>query len=76
MSETIITHDLDYGQLLAFSGESNPSVIILRLRNTHPDNLLRRIVGIWHEIELPLSNGAVVILEDGAMRIRKLPIAL
>jgi len=30
--EVIITHDLDYGHLLAFSGEKAPSVIILRLR--------------------------------------------
>ena len=34
--ETILTHDLDYGHLLAFSGETAPSVIIFRLRNTHP----------------------------------------
>ena len=31
--ETILTHDLDYGSLLAFSGEPSPSVVIFRLRN-------------------------------------------
>src|SRR5271163_3018707 len=30
--ECVITHDLDYGQLLAFSGDSTPSVVIFRLR--------------------------------------------
>lgn len=39
-SETILTHDLDYGHLLAFSGETAPSVIIFRLRITHPDRVL------------------------------------
>jgi predicted nuclease of predicted toxin-antitoxin system len=32
--EIIVTHDLDYGHLLAFSGEAGPSVIIFRVRNT------------------------------------------
>jgi len=47
--EVIITHDLDYGDLLAFSGESSPSVIIFRLRNTQLENLFakRRIDCHW-----------------------------
>jgi predicted nuclease of predicted toxin-antitoxin system len=74
--ETIITHDLDYGHLLAFSGEPGPSVIILRLRNTHPDKLAERITITWREIEEPLKNRAIVVLEDAAFRIRRLPITL
>jgi len=38
--ETILTHDLDYGHLLAFSGETAPFVIIFRRRNPHPVKLL------------------------------------
>lgn len=72
--ETILTHDLDYGHLLAFSAEPVPSVVILRLRNTHPDNLYARIMGTWSEIEKPLLEGAIVALEDAAFRIRRLPI--
>lgn len=72
--ETIVTHDLDYGHLLAFSGEPAPSVIVLRLRNTHPDNLFARITGTWSEVERPLLGGAIVALEDAAFRIRRLPI--
>ena len=74
--EIIVTHDLDYGHLLAFSGEPEPSVIIFRLRNTHPDNLFTRIMSAWPEIEKPLLEGAIVVLEDAALRIRKLPITL
>jgi len=73
--EIIVTHDLDYGHLLAFSGEPAPSVIIFRLRNTHPDNLFARIMGAWPEIEKPLLEGAIVVLEDAAFRVRRLPIA-
>jgi predicted nuclease of predicted toxin-antitoxin system len=72
--EVIVTHDLDYGNLLAFSGEASPSVIIFRVRNTHPDALVRRIAECWQEIEDPLRRGAIVTVEDAALRIRLLPI--
>lgn len=72
--EIVLTHDLDYGNLLAFSGESSPSVIIFRVRNTHPTNLFNRIINAWDEIETALDEGAVVILEDATLRIRQLPI--
>ena len=72
--ETIITHDLDYGNLLAFSGESTPSIILFRVRNTHIDNLFKRIVESWKEIEKSLVKGAIIVLEDTLIRIRVLPI--
>jgi len=72
--EIIVTHDLDYGHLLAFSGEESPSVIILRIRNTHPENLSARLISIFPGIEEPLLRGAIVVLEDAAVRIRRLPI--
>jgi len=72
--ETIITHDLDYGHLLAFSGESAPSVIILRLRDLRSDEILSRLDVVWSEIESPLRNGAIVSISDKSLRIRNLPI--
>jgi predicted nuclease of predicted toxin-antitoxin system len=62
--EVILTHDLDYGHLLAFSGEKAPSVIILRLRNLSVNEVLSRLDSIWKEIESPLMNGAIVSLSD------------
>lgn len=73
--ETIVTHDLDYGRLLAFSGASVPSVIIFRLRNTSLENLFAQIANAWTEVERPLTEGSVVVLEDAVLRIRRLPIA-
>lgn len=72
--EIIVTHDLDYGNLLAFSGETSPSVIIFRMRNTHPTSLFNRMIMAWAEIEKPLRDGAIVVLEDATLRIRMLPI--
>ena len=69
-----MTHDLDYGHLLAFSGEAGPSVVTLRVRDTDPDALFRRLVESWSAIEGSLRNGAIVTIEDAAVRIRPLPI--
>jgi predicted nuclease of predicted toxin-antitoxin system len=71
--ETIVTHDLDYGHLLAFSGDAGPSVIIFRTRSTHPDELFRRLTECWAEIEDALQQGAIVTVEDTTARIRMLP---
>jgi predicted nuclease of predicted toxin-antitoxin system len=73
--EVIITHDLDYGRLLAFSGQREPSVVIFRTQNAHPRDLFARIVRAWSHIEKPLAEGAVVVIEDTAVRIRPLPIS-
>lgn len=75
-SETILTPDLDYGHLLAFSGETAPSEIIFRLRNTHPDRLLRRMMTAGPEMEQSLQEGAMVVLEDAVLRVRRLPITM
>ena len=70
--EVILTHDLDYGPLIAFSGRSEPSVVIFRLRNVHPDRLFTRLMSSWQDVEQPLHDGAIVVIEDAAVRIRLL----
>lgn len=72
--EVILTHDLDYGHLLAFSGASGPSVVTIRLRNAAPAHVTARILESWNQIEKPLQDGAIVTSEDAASRIRLLPI--
>lgn len=72
--EVILTHDLDFGHLLAFSGDMVPSVIIFRLRDCHPVQLFARLSAVLPAIDEPLREGAITILEDAAVRIRRLPI--
>lgn len=72
--ETIITHDLDYGTILAFSGEAKPSVIIFRVLPIGIEIFYTMLQLNWKKIEQPLTDGAIVIFENDALRIRKLPI--
>lgn len=70
----ILTHDLDFGELIAASKERLPSVVVFRLRNMHPTRVnqyLDRIVGQHKEA---LEQGAVISVTEGQVRVRSLPL--
>ncbi len=73
-NEVILTHDLDYGHLLAFSGDKAPSVIILRVRDLRTNEIMSRLDAVWKDVESALMEGAIVSLSDKSLRIRTLPI--
>jgi len=70
----VLTFDLDFGDLLAASGEKLPSVIIFRLRNQTPSSVRPRLFEILSECEPELNAGAVIIVEETRYRVRHLPI--
>ncbi|MBT3270756.1 DUF5615 family PIN-like protein [Candidatus Poribacteria bacterium] len=72
--ETIVTHDLDFGHLLAFSGEDRPSVVIMRASNVQAAPLVARLTQLWDQIGIPLSQGAIVVIDYNSARIRRLPV--
>ncbi len=74
-NEIIITNDLDYGHLLAFSGDTFPSVIIFRLQKNQIHIMFNRMFNVWGEIQEPLQKGSIIILEEYTVRIRQLPIS-
>ena len=55
--ETVLTHDLDFGTLLSFSGESRPSVVIFRVQNINANIFFSLLQSCWDAIEAPLENG-------------------
>ena len=70
----LLTHDLDFGELIAASGANIPSVIIFRLRNMNPRNVNRFLKGIITEHREALEKGAIVSVTEGQVRIRLLPL--
>jgi predicted nuclease of predicted toxin-antitoxin system len=70
----LLTHDLDFAELLAATSGRAPSVIIFRLRNMHPDrvNICLNII-IKKYIEA-LEKGAIISVDEGLIRVRYLPI--
>ena len=70
----VITFDLDFGDLLATSGERLPSVIIFRLHNQTPSNVTRRLFDLLSIETERLEAGALFLVEDARYRMRPLPI--
>jgi predicted nuclease of predicted toxin-antitoxin system len=69
----LLTHDLDFGELVAASGYRLPSVIIFRLRNMRPENVNRYLKHIIGEKRVMLAEGAFVSVTEGQIRVRLLP---
>jgi predicted nuclease of predicted toxin-antitoxin system len=69
---TILTFDLDFGEIVAQSG--GKLVILFRLQNTRSDHVIQRLEKVLTESSPELSQGAIVVVEESRHRIRKLPI--
>jgi predicted nuclease of predicted toxin-antitoxin system len=73
--DLLVTHDLDFSRILAASGETAPSVIVLRLRQPKPTTLAQAINTALTRASDDLRLGAIVTVEDSAIRVRMLPVA-
>jgi predicted nuclease of predicted toxin-antitoxin system len=71
----ILTFDLDFGEILAFSEGATISVILFRLRNTRTPFVIQRLAAVLITDAEALTKGAVIVVEDGRHRVRDLPIS-
>lgn len=71
----LLTHDLDFGELVAASGARLPSVILFRLRNMQPDhvNHYLNLVLLRHSAEL--VEGAFISVAEAQIRLRLLSVS-
>jgi len=70
----ILTHDLDFGKLLATSGTKSPSVVIFRLKNMRPDNVNNFCKRILDRFADAIEKGAILSVGDKRIRCHQLPI--
>jgi predicted nuclease of predicted toxin-antitoxin system len=70
----LLTHDLDFGELLAASGGSLPSVIIFRLKDMRPANVSRHLFSVINQQSEALSRGAICSVTEQKVRVRRLPL--
>ena len=70
----VLTHDLDFGELMAASRAALPSVVIFRLRNMRPENVNRYLREIVMRYREALEKGAILSVTEGQIRIRYLPV--
>ncbi len=71
----LVTLDTDFGALLALSRARQPSVILFRGEVTRrPEGQAMLLLANLDQITADLNKGAAVVLGDGRVRVRRLPI--
>lgn len=71
---SIVTHDLDFGALLASSAQARPSVIQIRIRDVLSAQFLTTLLDTLTRFEEEISAGALVVVEPHRARVRILPL--
>ncbi len=71
----VLTHDLDFGDLLALSGDELPSVVIFRLKDMRSPNVNRYLAAILKQYSDLLEQGAIFSVNERRTRVRRLPIS-
>jgi len=75
-NRVLISADTDFGELLARSGQSAPSILLLRRQDQRPAAELFQLISInLAAVHDDLDNGAIVVFDDTRIRVRNLPIA-
>jgi predicted nuclease of predicted toxin-antitoxin system len=68
--QVIISADTDFGELLAVSGASRPSVVLLLTPDQQATMVAANLPAVADELEA----GAVVSMMRGRLRVRPLPV--
>jgi predicted nuclease of predicted toxin-antitoxin system len=70
----VLTFDLDFGEILAGSAGQVVSVVLFRLHNTRTEHVIERLQTVLDHSSNELLGGAIVVVEEGRHRVRKLPV--
>lgn len=68
----LLTFDLDFGEILALSGDHRVSVVLFRLRDARGIRQVERLKRVLVDSSEALVTGAVIVVEDGRHRVRQL----
>ena len=67
-----MTFDLDFGEIAGLADPERSGVVLLRLRRTHRQHLCDRLRTAIAETAEVLAEGAVVLVEDARIRVRRM----
>lgn len=72
--DVVLTHDLDFSAILAFTNHSKPSVVQIRAQDLNPDHIGAQVVTAIHQTQSELLAGAIVSVDPVHARLRMLPL--
>ncbi len=70
----VLTHDLDFGAILAATGADAPSVVQLRFQDLAPEHARQIVVNILNDYRRELEQGALISVDEDRARVRILPL--
>jgi predicted nuclease of predicted toxin-antitoxin system len=71
----VVSHDTDFGAMLAFRGLNRPSFILFRSSDPiTPDEQTALIISNLDTFASELERGAIAVFARGRLRVRRLPI--
>jgi predicted nuclease of predicted toxin-antitoxin system len=70
----ILTHDLDFGRIIALSLSNFPSAITFRLSSMRPEHVNHYLDTVLDRFADQLERGALISVTERAIRVRPLPV--
>ncbi|MDM0118099.1 hypothetical protein QTI66_39210 [Variovorax sp. J22R133] len=70
----VLTHDLDFGMILAATQQHKPSVVQLRGEDVSPQVIGARVITALKQMEDELLDGALFTIDLKRSRLRVLPL--
>jgi predicted nuclease of predicted toxin-antitoxin system len=70
----VLTFDLDFGEIVAASEGHVVSVVLFRLHNTRTGHVIERLQAVLEQSSGELQSGAIIVVEEGRHRVRRLPV--
>jgi len=70
----VLTHDLDYGAILAATKTECPSVIQIRTQDISPQTIGDLVISVIEQFQEHLQRGALISVDEKKLRARILPL--
>ena len=70
----ILTHDLDFGAILAATHGLKPSVVQIRADDVSPEAIGAIVIAAMRQLNLELDRGALISIDPKRTRVRLLPL--
>ncbi len=70
----VLTHDLDFGAMLAATHGEKPSVVQIRAEDVSPDLIGAQVITALRQMASELEEGALLTIDPNRTRLRVLPL--
>ena len=70
----VLTHDLDFGAILAATHGEKPSVVQIRAIDVSPNAIGPQVISALRQMTIELEQGALLTVDPNRTRLRVLPL--